>query len=386
MEQKISLNSNRYKQANRESAIELLKIIAVLLIIIRHVIQTLFYENSFISYHEYVLDLSFATTKIQMLVLSVLAYCGAWGNDIFFICSAWFFLQSKKVNKKKWVFILIEIWTISTIILLFTYFMWGGISNKLIIKCILPTIFGNNWYMTCYLLFYPIHPILNGIIERMSKQELFRISIVMFVLYFGFDFIKGDLFYPSQIILWIAIYFIIAYIKCYLKVFIDNINLNVIVLILGISGNVGLIFLTNYLGLHFSFFEDKLLHWCKDSNPFLLIVSIAILNIARNIHFENCFINYVSKLSMLIYIIHENLILRTYFRPYLVNYIYQNYGYSKILIYVPILVMVIFIFSAVCAAAYKCTLQKIVYKLSGKIYIIFSKIFLFIESCFMKFN
>ena len=74
MEQKISLNSNRYKQANRESAIELLKIIAVLLIIIRHVIQTLFYENSFISYHEYVLDLSIATTKIQMLVLSVLAY------------------------------------------------------------------------------------------------------------------------------------------------------------------------------------------------------------------------------------------------------------------------------------------------------------------------
>ncbi len=127
MEQKISLNSNRYKQANRESAIELLKIIAVLLIIIRHVIQTLFYENSFISYHEYVLDLSIATTKIQMLVLSVLAYCGAWGNDIFFICSAWFFLQSKKVNKKKWVFILIEIWTISTIILLFTYFMWGGV-------------------------------------------------------------------------------------------------------------------------------------------------------------------------------------------------------------------------------------------------------------------
>lgn len=50
-------------------------------------------------------------------------------------------------------------------------------------------------------------------------------------------------------------------------------------------------------------------------NPFLLAMSIAMFNIARNIHFKNRFINYISKLSLLIYIIHENIILEHILDP-----------------------------------------------------------------------
>lgn len=53
---------------------------------------------------------------------------------------------------------LVEIWTVSIIILIITYIILrGDISTKIILKSVFPTLFANNWYMTCYLLFYPVH-------------------------------------------------------------------------------------------------------------------------------------------------------------------------------------------------------------------------------------
>lgn len=92
-----------------------------------------------------------------------------------------------------------------------------------------------------YLLFYPIHPILNKIIRGMSQVQLFRSAAALGTLYMGFCFIKCDLFFLSAIILWISIYFIIAYIKIYLPDMISNKVANIILLCFGIAGHIGII-------------------------------------------------------------------------------------------------------------------------------------------------
>ncbi len=165
----------------RNSGIESLKIIAIFLIVISHVVQTLRSEKIYISYSDYVVDVSIATTNVQTFILALFSYFGEWGNTIFFVCSAWFLLRSSKYNKRKWFFMLFEIWVVSIIILVVTFFIrHGDVSSKLIIRSILPTTFSNNWYLTCYLLFYPIHPYLNSIIQRSDKRHLFRISGALF--------------------------------------------------------------------------------------------------------------------------------------------------------------------------------------------------------------
>ena len=73
----------------------------IILIVISHVIQTLSDTNEYIPYQDYVVNLRIATTNIQCLVLSILRYSGALGNTIFFVCSAWYLLDSTKVNKRK---------------------------------------------------------------------------------------------------------------------------------------------------------------------------------------------------------------------------------------------------------------------------------------------
>lgn len=369
----------------RNSGIELLKIIAIFLVITFHVVQTLRSENRFISYNDYIVDVSVATTNIQTFILALLSYFGALGNTIFFVCSAWFLLRSSKHNKRKWFFMLFEIWIVSIAILIITIFIrHGDISGTLLIRSILPTTFSNNWYLTCYLLFYPIHPFLNSIIHTADKKHLFRISATLFLIYCCFNFINRAWFFPSRIILWVTIYFVMAYLQFYMKDFIDNTKYNLILLLFGFIGYIGIAITANVLGLHVSYLNDKTLHWATSCNPFLIAMSVALFNIMRKLTFKNKMINYISSLSLLIYIIHENILLRTYFRPAMWNYIYENYGYDNVLLWVFALVFVVFIFGIVSSIIYDRTLRPLIRKIGDKIYSALRTIYLKIEGMFLK--
>lgn len=323
---------NNIDRQTRDSGIELLKIFAIFVIVINHTVQSLTNEAYNIPNNGFVIDISRATTNIQCILLQIFRHFGVLGNSVFFICSAWFLLKSKNWNKKKWLFMVIEIWVVSIVIFIITYIiLHGNISIGIIISSLFPTTFGNNWYMTCYLLFYPIHPILNSIVNMMNQRQLFRSTLVMVFLYVFMNFINCSWFFSSAIILWITIYFAIAYMQKYLMSFVDNIRENIILFIIGVIGFIGIILITDICGLYSQVLSDKVMRWVNNCNPFLLAMSIAMFNIARNIHFKNRFINYISKLSLLIYIIHENIILRTYFRPAMWNYVYKRFGYSDVI-------------------------------------------------------
>lgn len=376
---------NNIDRQTRDSGIELLKIFAIFVIVINHTVQSLTNEAYNIPNNGFVIDISRATTNIQCILLQIFRHFGVLGNSVFFICSACFLLKSKNWNKKKWLFMVIEIWVVSIVIFIITYIiLHGNISIGIIISSLFPTTFGNNWYMTCYLLFYPIHPILNSIVNMMNQRQLFRSTLVMVFLYVFMNFINCSWFFSSAIILWITIYFAIAYMQKYLMSFVDNIRENIILFIIGVIGFIGIILITDICGLYSQVLSDKVMRWVNNCNPFLLAMSIAMFNIARNIHFKNRFINYISKLSLLIYIIHENIILRTYFRPAMWNYVYKRFGYSDVIQWVFIISFIIFIFGILCSILYVLTLQRFVNKVSGKLYeVVRIKYLLFEKFCLM---
>ena len=376
---------NNIDRQTRDSGIELLKIFAIFVIVINHTVQSLTNEAYNIPNNGFVIDISRATTNIQCILLQIFRHFGVLGNSVFFICSAWFLLKSKNWNKKKWLFMVIEIWVVSIVIFIITYIiLHGNISIGIIISSLFPTTFGNNWYMTCYLLFYPIHPILNSIVNMMNQRQLFRSTLVMVFLYVFMNFINCSWFFSSAIILWITIYFAIAYMQKYLMSFVDNIRENIILFIIGVIGFIGIILITDICGLYSQVLSDKVMRWVNNCNPFLLAMSIAMFNIARNIHFKNRFINYISKLSLVIYIIHENIILRTYFRPAMWNYVYKRFGYSDVIQWVFIISFIIFIFGILCSILYVLTLQRFVNKVSGKLYeVVRIKYLLFEKFCLM---
>ena len=109
-------------------------------------------------------------------------------------------------------------------------------------------------------------------------------------------------------------------------------------------------------------------------------MAIAFFNIARQIHFHNNAVNYLSILTLLIYIIHENLILRAYIRPEIWNFIYQNYGYEHIFVWVFIFVAATFIFGVVTAMVYTAVLKNFILTFSDFLYEKLKWYYLYIES------
>ena len=99
----------------RNSSIELLKIFGIILIILSHAMPN---HNEII---EGYIDVSLATVSVQRLVIVLFQYGGQLGNAIFVICSAWFLLESSKVNVKKIVHIATDAVIISVI------FSLGGV-------------------------------------------------------------------------------------------------------------------------------------------------------------------------------------------------------------------------------------------------------------------
>lgn len=371
----------------RNSSIELLKIVGILLIVISHVVQTLHSNNDYFIMKDYILDISIATTNIQQLILTNLRYSGALGNNIFFICSAWFLLDNDKVDKRKILHMLMDVWVISITILIAVYIIRGGnLQIKLIIKQILPTTFDNNWYITCYLLFYPLHPFLNRLIKGMEQKNLLKATLTLLFLYVCVNYFLSGRFFSSHIILWITVYFAIAYMKYYLVDLSNNVKFNNILFGIGFLGNIGIVCLTNFLGLRFEMFSDHLLRWNSNCSPFLLLMAVSMFNKARSIYFENKIVNYISGLSLFIYIFHENMLLRTLYRPQMWIYVYNQFGYENILIWTFILAALVFSFGLISSIIYRNTVEKIVTIVCDRLYPILQVIYSKFERIILKFN
>lgn len=349
----------------RNSGIELVKIIGMILIVISHMTQTLCTPVTVIPDESYIVDLSAPTVNIQYLVLSILGYGGTIGNMLFFISSAWFLVDSKKVDKEKWFFMLVEMYTISFVILILAYiFRSGDVDSGLIRISLLPISYSFNWYVVCYLLFYPTHVYWNTIIESIGQKRHFRLAFALMFLYMIMNFIYDDMFFPSSLINWIMMYFIVAYVKKYLMKQVSDRKVSIILILGGLIGYIGIICLTNVIELKTSVAGKGLLYWNKNSNPFIFMFALGLVCITANSEFKNRFINEFSRLSMLIYITHENVIFRTYYRPLIIKWFYEKYGYDHILVGIMLLSLVLFVIDAVLCYLYVLLFQKHVRKLS----------------------
>ena len=355
----------------RESGIELLKITAMLLIVLYHISNTLYTKNTHFP-TDYIIPVDCATVDIKRLILTWISAFGPQGNLIFMVCSAWFLVDSKKVNFRKVNYMLADVWIINIVFLAaFLISQRFDLSETDIEKCLFPTTYSLNWYITCYIFLYSIHTALNRIIYSMSQKELLMTVSAMLILYYIVNFLHSGRFFVSSFIDFIIVYFTMAYLKLFGRKFGEKIKYGG--LLIGLIGTPLLILFSDYTALHDSSADDNISKWCNNNSPFLLLTAISLFFIFRGFKFTGNLVNGISSLTLLIYIIHENYLLRTFIRPMFWIYIYQNYDYSRFLIYDIAFAAVLFTAALLVSFIYRVSLQKIVHIISDKIFDFFSE-------------
>lgn len=313
------------------------------------------------------INLWLSTENVQFIVLKILKNLGSIGNLIFFVCSVWFLCDDEFIDIKKPIKMILDVWIVSVIWLVVCCILGIDLELKNIVRSLLPTLFANNWYITYYLMIYAVHPFLNWIIWKASKRQLAVFSMSLFVIYFGFAWIKDDLFGNNFLVHFLALYFIVAYIKKYgLKIMTDR-KCVCFAVIFGAFGVISAAILINYLGLQIPLFQNKTLMLATRNNPFSLIFTVGLFFIFIKIDFVSFIVNRISSTSLLVYIIHENLLFKTYIRPYFYVYVYETYGYNNIVFWTMVLSTIIFGFSFLLSIFYQFTIQKITSNIVAKL-------------------
>lgn len=246
---------------------------------------------------------------------------------------------------------------------------WGvNVGKKDEIKAILPNTFALNWYITCYVIFYIIHPYLNKGVEKLEKKELLFLSCFMSFLYCIINTIQEGLFFTSDLIVFVTIYLCVAYVKKYMINTVSNKKINRAIEVLLIILYILIIILLNIAGTRISFLKDKMLRLIKTENILFLLFAFSLFNLFRSRNFVNKGINNLSKLTLYIYVIHENSLFRTYIRPYIFVFIKDNIGYDLLPLWTILSAVLLFIASAILSWIYKVTLHKLIVKFVNKNY------------------
>jgi len=368
--------------STRNSQLDLLRIVAMFLIVLHHITQGI---NSPLSVVP--INVTQASAGISHFLLNTFFMLGGLGNLLFFMISAWFLLDKPAVKEQKIFYYVTEVWIISILFLIgFLCFYKGDISSGDVIKSLFPTTFANNWFVTCYILFYAVHGLLNIVIQTLAKEKLLKLSLLLCFLYVGCNTVKNGLFFTSVLIFWISLYFAIGYIKMYLPKLADSQKINGIILAVGLFGLWGMTFFTNWIGLHFGIFQDKVYHWGGIYSVFWVLVGFALLNLFR-MSSRSGKIGFFSKIApymLLVYLIHENLLFRTYLRPQWFNQWYVYAENLNIVISVLLFALFIFIASFMLSVLFDECCGKMIERLSALLYKAVNRAYLYCENSLLK--
>ena len=354
------------KTKQRNSSVELLKVFGMLLIVISHIALTMNGITDEIT-KEALFHISNASKDINSIILRIFAYGGYIGNAIFFTCSSWFLCNTKELKKERIWQMIVDIWVISVIIAIIYFLSPVQVSFSYFIKSLFPTILGNNWYTTCYLLFYGFVPLLNKALEATDRQQYERIVVTLILVYFGIGFVLPKNFQTNYLIMFFVIHIIVFYIRKFREDISKNVKLDSIILLVSTICLLLLIFVLNFAGLKIQLLESKMMWFGNFQNPFIIAIALSLLMISLNNDFYNRFVNAVSSVSLFVYIIHENSIFADYTRRDIGAYLINVYGKNNIIVITVLFAIALFVIAAIISYIYQKTIMKLTRKISLKI-------------------
>ena len=309
----------------RNSSIELLKIIGMVMIVVFHCYMTVTTtRNSFFPVLEAGIDFAQLPKGPTKLILLVVGYFGPIGNLIFIICAAWFLYDSNIVRVDKMIMLALSALLISILNLVVICFLFPNVtfSAKYIHDSFFPIFYTHNWFITCYLMLYSIHGALNRIIRSWSRKTHLLVAGCMFFMYSIVTlYARPNHYFSSNFIVSVMLYVLTTYIKTYMN---NSYNGKHLIL----AGLIGLVWLviSKQIGFPASIRDQGLLLWAENSNPFLILLVAGIIILAARRCYHNDFVNDFSAVSLELYLIHENLTFRSVVRPIIWNDLSDKIG------------------------------------------------------------
>lgn len=290
-----------FKNSERNSSIELLRIICILLIIAHHY----FVHGGFEKF-------SYASIGCNTIFLQILSMFGRCSCSIFALITGYYLINSKRENHYKKIFPLIgEMYFYSILIwIIFYSFKLVPISKMDTLKSIFPIFFGN-WYVVYYLLFYLFIPFINSWLNSMNKKDYTILLITILIVWSIIPTFTANAWKFGDFDFFIVMYIIGAYIKLHInKKFKFSFLLSIISTALLIFSVICLNALGNILNSNIFITNAT---YFKNYNSILSVMwAISTFMYFLNLNIKSKFVNLISGSVLGIYLIHDNSLMNIY--------------------------------------------------------------------------
>ncbi len=296
---------NRFKIKPRQSNIELLRILSILLIISFHYV----YKSGYI-----VTELNTNTLIVKTFYLF-----GELGVNLFILITGYFMVK-EKFKVKKLILLIAEVIFYYLIIILIGI-KCGVIFVPNNIKDWYTIIFGNMhasyWFIIVYIIIYILSPYFNILINNMSKKEFKRLLIISLIIWSIIPTFLGvfyntseTLFYYSRLIWLIIIYFVGAYIRLYDFEILDNKIKKLLCACLSfLIMFFTIIFIYNNLDFFSKLGLVEISYFWTPNNIFMFLLSISIFGLFLSVNIKELkIVNILSTTTLGIYLLHDNII------------------------------------------------------------------------------
>lgn len=292
----------------RQSNIELLRIIAMLMVLLLHAtFETFGYARTSAITHDPLRWLSIITTA---------AACMECVN-VFVLITGWFGTSFKL---KGLVRIVAECSFISLAMFVFMHLLGLPLPHQLYdyIKVI-----WSYWFVRAYVLLYLFTPVLNSFVQQSSEKQLRHFIILYFTLSIPLSFVSSDLSRGFSTLSFFGLYLLGRYMRLYLAQRLERYNK--VALLMPYIACTCIMSLTLWST---AFFAPKFHDWFLPlftaySNPLVIISAMSLLLFFTRLQFNSQLINTIAAGSFAAYLTHQQAYLRPHYFK-LIKYIDQQ--------------------------------------------------------------
>ncbi len=286
---------------------------------------------------------------------------GKLGVNLFVLISG-YFLKDSKFKFKKLLKLILEVLFYSIgIYIICICFNIEHFSIKGFIKVCLPITYNMYWFATAYVGLYLLSPFINKLINNMKRIEHKTLILLLLIMTSIIPtFLPKSNPYNSNLIWFIFIYIVAAYIKRYNVNYTNN-KKNLLLVVLIIIGMFGFSVIATKLNLSNNFIT----YFNNMQSIPILILSILIFIYFKNLDIKNnSIILFFSKSTFAVYLIHINANLRTYlFHNILKIDNYYNANILELVQFVCISVLVIFFICTIIDTIRRKILEDQIFKI-----------------------
>lgn len=286
----------------RNSSFELLRIIAILMIISLH--YSFWGNYDFTSYKK--------ITSGAMFVQIVQMY-GRMACSIFVLITGYFMGNSKRNSfYKKIIRLMLQLLFYSLVVTIAISIYEGGEDKINFLYSFFPFVF-NNWYIVFYIILLLFVPMLNNLVQSLEEKKYKKMMIIMFFIWCVIPTLTLNYWKFSQIDFFIFMYLLGAYISKYgflpwkynniWNLIISSVCMIIMAISVVIIDKLAIVTQNNKWLSYVYYFKEY-------NTIFACLAAVFLFVFFSNIRFYNKYINWMATSILGIYLIHDQYLIR----------------------------------------------------------------------------